>query len=1017
MWSGTSGGRDDASLVFVDDSLHWQPPTTAVRWGRPDTTRPGTQCETWGVPDEAQRPGHPIEASHLYGEVNPGSGFVGNQYVMDLRTPAAGWPTDGTSPFAGLSGAPVFCDRYLTGVVAADRAGSAHGRLNVVPAYVLHNDPEFRAVLTAHGTGPATGLEAVEFQDLADPAQFPARRPRPATPAALLEAVRQVVPFHGRDDLVTELETWCRRDGFGAWLLHGPGGQGKTRIAHHLGQQLTADGWTVLWPRTAAHPEQLLELRRAARPLLVVLDYAETRPEQLTTLVEAAAEHPGTSPFKLLLLARTAGDWWEQAQRATRLAEGYLTDARARTLTPLEDDPGRRAAHYHAAAQALAAELPHIDGLAGHDWTATATTLTPPQGLGQNEYGNALTLHMSALVDLLDITRAGAPEPAHSTETRDSAHDVEDRLLGHEDRYWRNTATAHGLTPNLSMDTLRTAIAAAHLTSANDREHADHLWQRLPALGDQPRDRRDQVTTWLATLYPATTPGGPPWGTLQPDRLAERHAGRTLLANPHLADHLLTGADNTQITQLLTVYSRAAAHPALLQLDSQLTQLCVRHNEALAAQLVTTTTRTDHPEPLITALDTITTHPETTLSTLGAVGDLLPGASHRLAITAARVANAITGRYRALADANPDVYLPGLASALSNLSIRLSGVGRWEEGLTTAQEASGLYRTLAEANPDAYLPNLATSLNNLSNRLSDVGRWEEGLTAIQEAVTIRRTLAEANPDAHLPDLAGALNNLSNRLGAVGRREEGLTAIQEAVTIRRTLAEANPDAHLPGLAGSLSNLASRLGGVGRWEESLAAGQEASGLYRTLAEANPDAYLPNLAMSLNNLSNRLSDVGRWEEGLAASREAVTIRRTLAEANPDAHLPNLASALNNLASRLGAVGRWEEGLAASREAVTIRRTLAEANPDAHLPNLAGALSNLAVRLGDVGRREEGLTAIQEAVTIRRTLAEANPDAYLPDLAGVLSNLAVRLGDVGRREEGLAAGQEASGLYRTLA
>ncbi|MFF3091608.1 hypothetical protein ACFVRB_42200 [Streptomyces nojiriensis] len=212
--------------------------------------------------------------------LNPGSGFVGNQYVMDLRTPAAGWPCDGTSPWSGLSGAAVFCDRYLTGVVASDRQHSDHSRLNVVPSYVLHHDPAFRTTLADHGGGPQVGLEAVEFQDLADPTTRPTARPAPVTPAALLEAGRQTVPFHGRDDLVAQLEAWCGQGGFGAWLLHGPGGQGKTRLAHHLSQLLTAQGWTVLWPRASA------------------------RPDQLTALVEAAAEHPGTSPFKNLLAKR-----------------------------------------------------------------------------------------------------------------------------------------------------------------------------------------------------------------------------------------------------------------------------------------------------------------------------------------------------------------------------------------------------------------------------------------------------------------------------------------------------------------------------------------------------------------------------------------------------------------------------------------------------------------------------------------------------------------------------------------
>ncbi|MFF3002242.1 tetratricopeptide repeat protein [Kitasatospora sp. NPDC057940] len=1016
VWAGTPGGRDDAALVLVDDSPQWQPPTVPVRWGRPDTTRPGTACETWGVPDEAQRPGRAIEAVQLHGEINPGSGFVGNQYVMDLRTSGAGWPGDGTSPWGGLSGAAVFCDRYLTGVVTADRANSDHGRLNVVPAYVLHHDPAFRTALTTHGGGVATGLEAVEFQDITDPAQFPARRP-PVTPAALLEAGRQTVPFHGRDDLLAQLQAWCRQDGFGSWLLHGPGGQGKTRLAHHLNRQLTVQGWTVLWPRAGARRDQLLELRRATRPLLVVLDYAETRPEQLGALVEAAAEHPGTSPFKLLLLARTAGDWWQQAQVESRQAEELLATARTRRLTPLEDDPDRRTGHYRDAAHALATALPTVPDMAGHDWTAAAAALVPPLQLARDDtYGNALTLHMTALADLLDTART---EPADRTGDED-VQDVEDRLLGHEARYWRSSATARGLTPALSRSTLETALAAAHLAGAADREHADLLWRRLPVLADQSRDRRDQVTAWLAALYPPTTGGSstssPPWGALQPDRLAERHTGRTLETDPRLADHLLDGADDTQTGQLLTVYSRAAAHPAL-RLDTQLTDLCVRRHDQLAQHIVATATRTDHPQPLIDALDAVTTRPDTPLDTLTTIYDRFPHASRRLATTATRLVLTITGRYRALAEANPDGYLPDLAMSLNNLSIRLGDMGRREEGLTVIQEATDHYHALAEANPDAHLPDLARALNNLSNRLGDMGRRAEALAAIQEATDHYRTLAEANPNAHLPDLARALNNLSNRLGEVGQWEEGLTAIQEATGHYHALAEANPNAHLPDLATALNNLSNRLGEVGRQAEALAASQEAVTIRRALAEANPDAYVPDLATALNNLSMRLGDMGRRAEALAAIQEATGHYHALAEANPEAYLPDLARALNNLSISLGEVGRREEGLAVIREAVTIRRALTEANPNAHLPDLATALNNLSNRLGDMGQWEEGLTVIQEAIGHYRTLAKANPNAYLPDLATALNNLSNRLGDMGQRAEALAAIQEATGHHRTLA
>ncbi|MFF2618318.1 tetratricopeptide repeat protein [Kitasatospora sp. NPDC058046] len=896
------------------------------------------------MPDEAHRPDHAVEASHLHGEVNPGSGFVGNQYVMDLRTPAAGWPQDGSSPFAGLSGAAVFCDRYLTGVVSADRAHSAHGRLNVVPAYVLHHDPTFRTALAEHGGGPASGLEAVEFQDLADPTQFPTRRRPPTTPGALLEAGRQTVPFHGREDLIADLQSWCRGDGFGTWLLHGPGGQGKTRLAHHLTHQLIADGWTVLWPRASASTQQLLELRRAARPLLIVLDYAETRPDQLTALIEAAAEHPGTSPFKLLLLARTASDWWQQARTATHQAEDHLTTARTHHLTPLENDPGQRADHYRDAARALAAALPLVDGLVGYDWMAAAATLPEPRRLGQGTYGNALTLHMTALADLLDTAPtesvSSGPESVFGIEGEGDAWNVEDRLLGHEVRYWRDSATARGLAPALSMDTLKTAIAAAHLTGATDREHADHLWLRLPALADQPRDRRDRVTTWLATLYPTSATGGPLWGALQPDRLAERHVGRTLEADPRLADHLLHGADDAQAGQLLTVYSRAATHSVFQsRLDTQLTDLCVRHDRQLAAHIVATATRTARPSPLVTALDAITTHPDTPLDTLDALHDHFPRASHRLAITAARLAGALVRHRRVLVEADPDAHLPSLARFLSNFAAGLGGVGRWDEGVAVVQEAVAIYRTLVEANPDAHLPDLARSLNNLAVSLGGVGRWDEGLASIREAVTIRRTLVGANPEAHLPDLALALNNLALRLGGVGRWDEGVAAAQEAVAIYRTLVGANPDAHLPDLADALYSFAFGLGGVGRWDEGVAAAQEAVIIYRTLVEANPDAHLPDLADALYNLNLWLDEVGRREEALAAVQEAVTIRRVLVEANPDAHLPDLARSLNSLSYDLSEVGRWDEGVAAAQEAITIYRSLAQTKTNHFEPALQHA------------------------------------------------------------------------------
>ncbi|QNP67978.1 tetratricopeptide repeat protein [Streptomyces genisteinicus] len=834
VWCGTPGGRDDAALVLLDDPA-WPSPG-AVRWGRMVTDEPGAACRTWGVPDVAQRPGQPVEAVQAEGRINPGSGFVGNQYVVDLLQHPPQWSQQGTSPWGGLSGAAVFCGRLLTGVVASDRAHSGHGELNAVPAYVLHHDPSFRAVLTEHG-GPAAGLEAVEFQHLAD-AQAESGAGA-ASPAVLLQAGRQTVPFHGREDLLADLLTWCGRGGFGAWLLHGPGGQGKTRLAHHLAALLAADNWAVLWPRSDAEAPELRELRHAVKPLLVVLDYAEARTGQLAPLVEAAADHGGDTPFKVLLLARTDGDWWTQATSATRLAEDHLDAAPSVLLTPLEQASGPRTQAYRTAARALANALHRVRDLAPHDWRAAADALPTPQ-LDHDGYANALTLQMTALADLLDTATPGSKDATEVSAVQ-RAQELEDRLLAHERRYWQHGAATHGLSPVLSRSTLEKALAAAHLVGAADHEQADRTWSTLPALADQARDRRDQVTAWIAALYPPAVPGRP-WGALQPDRLAERHIGRILDTDPAIAEHLINGADDAQTAQLLTVYSRAAAHPVFDgRLDAHLTGLCTRLPHRLTPHIITTAVQADHPQPLITALHTLIKDSTTDIDDLTTLHDRFPHSSRRLDRTAVHLAQAIASHYRALAEANPDAYLPHLAMSLNNLSTRLGRVGRRSEALAAIEEAAQILRTLAKANPDAYLPHLAMSLNNLFIDLRELGRRAEALAAIEEAAQIRRALAEANPDAYLPDLATSLNNLSTSLGEVGRRAEALAAIEEAAQIRRTLAKTNPDAYLPHLAASLNNLSIRLAEVGRQAEALAAIEEAAQIRRALTEAGHEVTL--------------------------------------------------------------------------------------------------------------------------------------------------------------------------------
>ncbi|MFJ2033655.1 tetratricopeptide repeat protein [Streptosporangium sp. NPDC087985] len=970
-WAGAAGSRDDAALVVIDDPA-WKPPMDGVvRWGRTVTYQPGIQCHSWGLPALAQREGRPAELWQPWGTLNPGDRYVGDRYVMSVHGHPPEAPGNGSSPWEGMSGAALACGDLLAGVIAADPARLAHARLEAVPAYVLFANPAFRRVLATH-TGQADQvLEPIEYQRLSEPAE-PASGARPRSPTALLRARRQVVPFHGREQILTDLHAWADRPGFGACLVHADGGQGKTRLAQHLAGQLGTAGWAVVWLDARAPAADLEALKDAAAPLLIVVDYAEARTAQLAAVLEACARHRGATPVKVLLLARTAGSWWRELSEESALAETLLDGAVVVHLPLLEPDPGIRTDAYREALTAFASALAALPSWQDHPWEQLAATLPGlPQRAG---LGNALTLHMTALVNLLDRATP-TPAPTSGSDGEDGADGVEDRLLVHERRYWRTTATDHGLHPALSMATLTDALAAAIGWSAATRAQADALLERVPSLADQPADRRTGVRAWIAELYPSTV--GLPWGDLQPDRLAECFLGRHLETNTDLADHLTPYTTPDQATRLLTIYTRAAAHPVFThRLDEALTGLCMRHADVLATPAIQVATQVEAPHPLLTALNRLLSDPDLDAETLRQWSNHLPGTSYVLAEWATQLNVRLVDHGRHHSD------LPNLATSLYNLSIWLRRSGRREEALQAITEAVAIRRHLTTTRPEEFLPDLAGSLNNLAVRLGELGRREEALQVITEAAQAYRRLAEARPDAFLPGLAGSLNNLSVQLRRSGRREEALQAITEAVAIYRHLTTTRPEEFLPGLADSLNNLAVRLGELGRREEALQAITEAVAIHRHLTTTRPEEFLPDLATSLYSLALRLGELGRREEALQAITEAVVIRRHLTTTRPEDFLPDLATSLNHLALLLGRSGRREEALQAITEAVAIHRHLTTTRPEEFLPGLATSLDNLALCLGELGRREEALEAITEAVAIRRHLAKLHPTMYQEEL-----------------------------------
>jgi hypothetical protein len=149
--------------------------------------------------------------------------------------------------------------------------------------------------------------------------RFPSESSRNAgdlLPSQLLAARYQIVPFDRRRDQILDGELTGWRDQAGqlrVLLIHGPGGQGKTRLATEFASRCQQAGWVVCRARHCTDPKPTagpIHEVTSGTGLLVVVDYAERWPlEDLLSLFDQRLVQPEV-PTRVLLLARPVQDWW-----------------------------------------------------------------------------------------------------------------------------------------------------------------------------------------------------------------------------------------------------------------------------------------------------------------------------------------------------------------------------------------------------------------------------------------------------------------------------------------------------------------------------------------------------------------------------------------------------------------------------------------------------------------------------------------------------------------------------------
>ncbi|MBO3741211.1 tetratricopeptide repeat protein [Actinoplanes flavus] len=842
-----------------------------------------------------------------------------------------------------------------------------------------------------------------------------------AQPSRMLLARHRIVPFTGRDGMLSDLAGWLAGEApLAVRLIHAPGGQGKTRLAGEVADRCAADGWTVWRVLHTPTPLPGSRVDLPGGPVLAVVDYADRwPPSALLTLITQLQQLSAatSSVVRVLLLARSSGYWWPAL--ADRVESDLTVPTGDVALPSLSAD---RASLYAAAAGRFAAVLGPGDTVRppgpGDDRLAAVvdTDWPLPSGLGDDRFGQVLAVHMAALaaVDARwhgDDTPAGPEAVSAYLLRREAAHwhhmhaRAENPLVTPPEVMHRTVWTAT-LTGALARPDAREALRQAGLDggdrliddhracypSADSRTvleplHPDRLGEDLIALSVPGHDRGGGLTDdWTLTaaslLTGAPGRGKPGSGELESGELRK---GESRERDPGEGAPW-SGAALTVLVETARRWPHVATE-LLYPLIRQRPELAIAAGGAMLTRLAE-----------IPGID-----PEV----LEPIQKLLPPHRHiDLDVAAAAISTVLTG-HRLAGTADPAARARGLLAH----AVKLLNAGRNEDAWRSADRAAVLFR---ESGREAWRPEFVDALIVAVHALRALSRHAEALPLAEEAVALQRQADSADVQQRIR-LARVLDSLGLVLAHLGR--DGRAPAEEAVAVYRELVESGGAQLWPVLAGSLSNLGFGLQRLGRRAAALSAVEEAVGLHRRLAAADPAVFLPDLAISLINLGLLLMEIGRREDALLATEEAVSLYQGLVEANPDAFEPALSQALLNASLITLELGRRDDAIAFGGEAVRLLRRLAVTDPAAHRQRLAAALVNVGLSLLWSGSAGAALSDLSEAVDLCRQLADADPLAYSPDLAKALGMFGLALSATGRFAESLAAAEEGIAIYRRLA
>ncbi len=208
------------------------------------------------------------DSAHVVGSGNPLANR--REGTLEITVPPPERDTDpDVSPWQGMSGAAVFRNGRIVGIIRKHHRTDGLGRL------AASRVDSWKAQLTPSRLQDMIALlPQLEDVIMLSPGNLREVAPVMVQPAAvradsvaqLLDPQLGVVPFFGRADECAGLRAWCADEHAGKLrIVTGAGGVGKTRLALWLDDALSGRGWECVWVRDGCEADAVTGVYDQAR--------------------------------------------------------------------------------------------------------------------------------------------------------------------------------------------------------------------------------------------------------------------------------------------------------------------------------------------------------------------------------------------------------------------------------------------------------------------------------------------------------------------------------------------------------------------------------------------------------------------------------------------------------------------------------------------------------------------------------------------------------------------------------